>query len=287
MISIDKASGRVTKLGRSFLRSKDYDAMGPDVVFCGFLTYGCIDLTFSQINFIHCPEGEIQKRKEMVHTVTLHDIDVINSRAQGFMALFSGDIGEIKTEVRDQINAKVIEWRDEGKAEIIPGVLFIDEVHMLDIECFSFLNKALEDEMSPIVIMASNKGMSKIRGTQYMSPHGIPMDLLDRLLIISTHPYKEDEIKQILSIRCKEEDIKIEDDAVSALANIAVQTSLRYTINLVTTAFFAAKRRKTSQEVSVQDVNVVYSLFLDEKRSVKHLKECESDYIMPISSRKN
>ena len=30
--------------------------------------------------------------------------------------------------MRDQINAKVSEWREEGKAEIAPGVLFIDEV---------------------------------------------------------------------------------------------------------------------------------------------------------------
>ena len=31
VISIDKASGRISKLGRSFARSKDYDAMGADV----------------------------------------------------------------------------------------------------------------------------------------------------------------------------------------------------------------------------------------------------------------
>ena len=29
---------------------------------------------------------------------------------------------------------------------------------MLDMECFSFLNRALEDEMAPIVIMATNRG---------------------------------------------------------------------------------------------------------------------------------
>ncbi|OCT70932.1 hypothetical protein XELAEV_180378477mg, partial [Xenopus laevis] len=34
------------------------------------------------------------------------------------------DTGEIKSEVREQINAKVAEWREEGKAEIIPGVSF-------------------------------------------------------------------------------------------------------------------------------------------------------------------
>ena len=62
--------------------------------------------------------------------------------------------------VRDQINAKVSEWREEGKAEIAPGVLFIDEVHMLDIECFSFLNRALEDDMAPVVVMATNRSLT-------------------------------------------------------------------------------------------------------------------------------
>ena len=31
VISIDKASGKITKVGRSFARSRDYDAMGADV----------------------------------------------------------------------------------------------------------------------------------------------------------------------------------------------------------------------------------------------------------------
>ena len=119
------------------------------------------DEFFLQTKFVQCPEGELQKRKEVVHTVTLHEIDVINSRSQGFLALFSGDTGEIKSEVREQINDKVAEWREEGKAEIVPGVLFIDEVHMLDIECFSFLNRALESDMAPILIMATNRGITK------------------------------------------------------------------------------------------------------------------------------
>lgn len=71
---------------------------------------------------MQCPEGEVQKRKEVVHTVSLHEIDVINSRTQGFLALFAGDTGEIKPELRNQIDTKVAEWREEGKAEIVPGV---------------------------------------------------------------------------------------------------------------------------------------------------------------------
>ena len=65
-------------------------------------------ITGATTRFVQCPEGELQKRKEVVHTVTLHEIDVINSRTQGFLALFSGDTGEIKPEVRDQINSKVV-----------------------------------------------------------------------------------------------------------------------------------------------------------------------------------
>ncbi|XP_035671968.1 ruvB-like 2 [Branchiostoma floridae] len=260
IITIDKATGKITKLGRSFTRARDYDAMGP------------------QTKFVQCPEGELQKRKEVVHTVTLHEIDVINSRTQGFLALFSGDTGEIKSEVREQINAKVAEWREEGKADIVPGVLFIDEVHMLDIECFSFLNRALENDMAPILIMATNRGITRIRGTNYKSPHGIPIDLLDRLLIVSTSPYSEKEIRQILTIRCEEEDVEMSDDATTILTKIGMETSLRYSIQLITAANLVCRKRKGT-EVSVDDIKRVYSLFLDELRSTQFLKEYQQEFM--------
>lgn len=177
------------------------------------------------------PRIPSRSRLQVVHVVSLHEIDVINSRQQGFLALFAGDTGEIRPEVRaptltapaspclgsshvftavkghaappaccqqalklhthqlrlrcrpappflppadharqlsrpglaalcpagepahtflafstpphvtgspdvlhppplqvrEQIDSKVAEWREEGKAEIVPGVLFIDE----------------------------------------------------------------------------------------------------------------------------------------------------------------
>lgn len=62
VVMLDKASGKITKLGRSFGRSRDYDAVGPHT------------------KFVNCPDGELQKRKEVVHCVNLHEIGVINSR---------------------------------------------------------------------------------------------------------------------------------------------------------------------------------------------------------------
>ena len=260
VICIDKAAGKVTKLGRSQTRSKDFEVTG------------------TATKFVKCPEGELHKRKEVVHTVSLHEIDVINSRNQGFLALFSGDTGEVKSEVREQINQKIAEWKEEGKAEIVPGVLFIDEVHMLDIESFSFLNRALENDLAPILVMASNRGITNIRGTEYLSPHGIPVDLLDRTLIISTKPYSEKEILQILKIRCIEEDVEIAENALELLTKIGVETSLRYAIQLIITSSLCAQKRKAKQ-VELQDVKKVYGLFIDVKRSVQFLKSQNELYL--------
>lgn len=260
VISIDKSSGKITKLGRSYARSRDYDAMGADT------------------KFVQCPEGELQVRKEIVHTVSLHEIDVINSRSQGFLALFSGDTGEIRSEVRDQINTKVAEWKEEGKAEIIPGVLFIDEVHMLDIECFSYVNRALEAELAPIVIMASNRGHARIRGTTYNSPHGLPLDFLDRVVIVSTQSYSGDEIRQILAIRAQEEEIDLSPDALALLTKIGEESNLRYASNIITTSHLLSQKRK-AQEVSIDDVQRSYRLFFDPNRSVKFVNQFEQRFI--------
>lgn len=180
--------------------------------------------------------------------------------------------------MREQIDTKVAEWREEGKAEIVPGVLFIDEVHMLDIECFSFLNRALENEMAPILVVATNRGITTIRGTNYKSPHGIPIDLLDRLLIITTKPYTEDEIRKILDIRCQEEDVEMSEEAKRLLTKIGVETSLRYAIHLITAAALACQKRK-GRTVEMEDINRVYHLFLDVKRSTQYLMEFQNQYI--------
>lgn len=149
---------------------------------------------------------------------------------------------------------------------------------MLDIECFSFLNRALESDQAPIVIMATNRGITKIRGTNYQSPHGVPIDLLDRSLIISTKPYSAKEITQILEIRCQEEDVELTDGAMKVLTKIGVECSLRYGIHLITTANLVAIKRKSS-EVDKEDIRKVYNLFVDVKRSTTWLKEYEQEFM--------
>lgn len=157
-------------------------------------------------------------------------------------------------------------------------MLFIDEVHMLDIECFSFLNRALEDELAPLVIMASNRSTATIRGTTFRSPHGLPPDLLDRVLIISTVPYSASDVSQIIQIRCQEEDVQLSPEALTALASLATQTTLRYALNLISTAQVISRKRKATV-VDVEDVRRCYGYFLDEKRSTQWCKDMAGNLV--------
>ena len=63
-----------------------------------------------------------------------------------------------KKEITDKQRPEINKYIDDGVAELVPGVLFIDEVHMLDIECFTYLHRALESTIAPIVIFATNRG---------------------------------------------------------------------------------------------------------------------------------
>lgn len=72
------------------------------------------------------------------------------------------------------------------------------------------------------------------RGTDdIVSPHGIPLDLLDRLLIIRTIPYIVSEIEQIIKLRAQTEGIQMDDSAFAALSEIGNSTTLRYSIHII------------------------------------------------------
>merc|ERR1719453_429697 len=148
---------------------------------------------------------------------------------------------EVTDKLRGEINKVVNRYIDQGVAELVPGVLFIDEVHMLDIECFTYLNRALESTLAPIVVLATNRGMCAIRGTEVLAPHGVPVDLLDRLMIIRTMPYTLEETFQILSIRAKTEGIDVEDEALAFVAQVGQDASLRFAVQLLTPANVLSK----------------------------------------------
>lgn len=218
VIYIESNTGAVKRVGRSDAYATEFDLEAEE--------------------YVPLPKGDVHKKKEIIQDVTLHDLDVANAKPQGgqdIMSMMGQMLKPKKTEITDklrkEINKVVNKYIDQGIAELVPGVLFIDEVHMLDIECFTYLNRALESSLAPIVIFATNRGMCTIRGTEdVVAPHGIPIDLLDRLLIIRTLPYTIDEIKVIVRIRAKVESLNVEDAAADFIAETGIKTSLRFVV---------------------------------------------------------
>jgi len=265
VIYIEANSGAVKRVGRSDVYATEFDLEAEE--------------------YVPLPKGDVHKKKEIVQDVTLHDLDMANAKPQGgqdIMSMMGQMMKPKKTEIteklRTEINKVVNRYIDQGVAELVPGVLFIDEVHMLDIECFTYLNRALESTLAPIVVFATNRGICTVRGTEIQSPHGVPVDLLDRMLIIRTMPYMLEELVQIINIRASTEKIDICEEALSALGEIGARTSLRYAVQLLTPCRIMAETQGRS-EIEVDDVEEINTLFFDAKASAKKLQEAEG-YLM-------
>jgi len=266
VIYIEANNGAVKRLGRSDTYATEYDLEAEE--------------------YVPIPKGDVHKRREVIQDVTLHDLDVSNARPQGgqdAMSIMNQLMKPKKTEIteklRSEINKVVNKYIDQGLAELVPGVLFIDEVHMLDIECFTYLHRALESAIAPIVVFATNRGMCEIKGKEdTISPHGMPRDLLDRIEIVLTYMYDTDSMIQILSIRAKVEGIKIDEDALQKLGEIGSESSLRYVVQLLTPASILAKINGRDS-ISVDDAVEVSQLFVGSNQSAKVLQDQADKYM--------
>lgn len=266
VIYIEANSGAVKRVGRSDAFATEFDLEAEE--------------------YVPLPKGEVHKKKEIVQDVTLHDLDSANARPQGGQDILSmmGQMlkpkkTEITDKLRQEINKVVNRYVDQGVAELVPGVLFVDEVHMLDMECFAYLNRALESSLAPIVIFATNRGICTIRGTDISSPHGIPVDLLDRLVIVRTLPYTPAEMVQILAIRAQVEGLAVNEESLAFLGEIGERTSLRHAVQLLTPAALVA-RTNGRDEIVKADLEEVGELFLDARASARLLQEHHQKYVM-------
>lgn len=265
VIYIEANSGAVKRVGRSDSFATEFDLEAEE--------------------YVPIPKGDVHKKKTVVQDVTLHDLDMANAHPSSSGSNQKDVLGllrsmgkpkktEITDKLRGEINKVVQSYIDQGIAELVPGVLFVDEVHMLDLECFTYLNRSLESTIAPIVVFATNRGITTIRGTKTKSPHGIPVDVLDRMLIVPTMPYTVQEMILICKIRAATEGMELSDDALRILGAIGQKSSLRYATQLLTPAKLVAEIQGRSQ-ITPDDITQVDGLFLDGKASAQLLATSE------------
>ena len=115
VIYIEANTGAVKRVGRSDAYASEFDLEAEE--------------------YVPLPKGDVHKRKELVQDVTLHDLDMANARPQGGQDIMSvmgqlvkGGRTEVTDKLRREINKVVDKYIEQGVAELVPGVLFIDEV---------------------------------------------------------------------------------------------------------------------------------------------------------------
>lgn len=117
VVYIEANTGACKRVGRSDAHATEFDLEAEE--------------------YVPIPKGEVHKKKEIVQDVTLHDLDVANARPQGGQDIMSmmgqlmkPKMTEITDKLRGEINKVVSKYIDQGVAELVPGVLFIDEVSL-------------------------------------------------------------------------------------------------------------------------------------------------------------
>lgn len=118
VIYIEANTGAVKRVGRSDAYATEFDLEAEE--------------------YVPVPKGDVHKKKEIVQDVTLHDLDTANARPQGGQDVMSmmGQLmkprkTEITEKLRLEIDKVVSKYIDQGVAELVPGVLFIDEVSLI------------------------------------------------------------------------------------------------------------------------------------------------------------
>merc|ERR1712224_213344 len=115
VIYIEANSGSVKRVGRSDAFATEFDLEAEE--------------------YVPLPKGDVHKKKEIVQDVTLHDLDTANAKPQGgqdIVSVMNNMMKPRKTEITEklrlEINKVVNRYIDQGVAELVPGVLFIDEI---------------------------------------------------------------------------------------------------------------------------------------------------------------
>ncbi|THH00165.1 hypothetical protein EW145_g7129 [Phellinidium pouzarii] len=252
VVYIEANTGAVKRVGRSDAYASSYD--------------------LESETYVPLPKGDVHKRKQLVQDVTLGDLDAANARPQGgqdIMSVMGSLVRSGRTEVTEKLRREVDRvvkgYVDQGVAEVVPGVVFIDEasnsnpfvlrgslfrfsanrisvlqVHMLDIECFTYLNALLESTMSPTVILATNRGKASIA--------------------------------KVLQLRANTEGLKLGPGVLERLSSEGEKASLRYALQLLTPASILGSLAGHTQ-IELDDIGEMNELFLDAKTSARMISE--------------
>jgi RuvB-like protein 1 (pontin 52) len=224
-------------------------------------------------DYVTIPSGKVFKKKKIIQDITLNDLDIVNIQQ---IDQYHCKVPEISDYLRQEVDKLVSKYIKSKKAQILNGVLFIDEAHTLNFDSFCFLTRLLDSRYSPLILLSTNR--TTIVNLKNFLDSKIPINFLNRCLIIRTKKYVQNEMANIIVLKAKTSKIVMTGNAIKKLRSIAVLTSLRFSILLSLAAGLISNtfNEKIINESLVTFVNFIF-FFSQESRFIR---ENEKNYLI-------
>ena len=215
LIYFEANSGAIKRLGKSDAYKHVYD------------------LEFD--TYLPLPKGEVCTRKEVVQDLVLLDLDIAAANPELGNDLISLVAKvtlshvprriEITETIRERVDDMVDKLLDDEQStvELIPGVLFIDDAHLLDQKSWISILRMLRLRVCPVIVMAANNSIYQ----------NADITVLDQCQTTKITDYSLEDLREILRVRSKAEQIVLSDDPLNELSKIAKEVNLNYALNLL------------------------------------------------------
>lgn len=215
IIHLETGSGLVKRLGRCNAYKYEYD--------------------LENETYLPLPKGEVEYTREVVQEVSLHEIDFAAANPEPGADILSQvkcivqntGFNRINMAVRSRVDAFIT----QKKAELIPGLLIIEDAHLMSFELYSFLKCTLTQEKNvPMVILV---GQKELLSETNRFAKGIYEEFFSSCLSIELGPLSFDELMAAILCRAKHEQLSLDDESVRVLAQAATVHTLRYAFSLL------------------------------------------------------
>lgn len=216
VIQIVRETGKITKLGKVFVKTHDYDVLGPDV------------------HFVDCVEGNLVNTVEIENSISLYEFDFLNSN----------DIygtRDINLNVRKQIDDKISEWIEEGVATVEYRNMVIKNSELLNDEFLYHLVGRFIAYMPSICLVSGQK--------EFLCNANVK-----NCLMMTMKDYTETEIEQIVQQYCMNNNYTLDNEVLAAITAYASETSIRKALKLLDIASSRTQKSGTLKKKDFDDI---------------------------------
>jgi len=214
---------------------------------------------------VSLPKGKVYKKKNILQKITLFDLDYANLN---FSRKKDNDQITLSHNLCMEVDNLLKKYIREKKAELIPGILFIDEAHVLEEMHLTYLAESLEFSFCPLIVLATNRetnfNFEKCSGSLF------PKEFVKKCTNILVTIQQKHLLSKIVAVRAKNLNIVLTGNCLLEAGFISENISLRFGLMLINIAKFLM--RSTDRVfINLEMISTVAFFFLNYRDSMQLL----------------